>query len=177
MRIPPGTPTVALRKREDGESEVVLSFPYDRALVELCRSIPHRRFDWDAREWIAPASDWAALKVTEALERFPELRPEPDVAAWLQGVRGRWIGSVSTVRHDGRGWWALRTLAGDVPEDLRAESVTADGRLLVPLTQAAVRALRAQRSARLDPGAERCAQIVELGGRPAPARLVFRREV
>ena len=170
-------PTIGLRERGDGESEVVLSFPYDRALVELCRSIPHRRFDWDAREWIAPASDWAALKVAEALERFPELRPEPAVRAWLAGVRGRWIGSVSTAVHDGRGWWALRTLAGEVPHDLRPGSVTVDGRVLVPLTRSAAAALRAQRSARLDLGAERCAQIVELGGEPPPARLVFRREV
>lgn len=174
----PDTPNVFLRERDDGEPEVVLSFPYDRALVELCRSIPHRRFDWEAREWVAPASDWAALKVAEALERFPELRPEPGVAAWLRGARGRWIGSVSTMRHDGRGWWALRTLAGEVPDELRAGSVALDdGRLLVGLTASAARALRAQRSARLDPGAERCAQIVERGGEPPPARLVFRREV
>ncbi len=86
----------------------MLSFPYDRALVDLCRSIPHRRFDWDRREWSAPAGDWAALKVTETLERFPELTPTAEVLEWLAGVNRRWIGSVSTVRYDGRGWLVLQ---------------------------------------------------------------------
>ncbi len=177
VRALPETSRVRLREGGDGQPEVVISFPYDRALVDLCRSIPNRRFDWDRREWIAPATDWAALKVAEALERFPELSPEADVAAWLDGARGRWIGSVSTARHAGRGWWALRTLAGEVPPELRAGAQEIDGRLLVPLTLAAVTALRAQRSARLDPPAERCAQIVEAGGQPPPAQLVFRRDV
>ena len=75
MRPVPDQPHVQLRPDRDGEPWVILSFPYDRALVELCRSMPHRRFDWDRREWSAPATDWAAMKVTEALERFPELAP------------------------------------------------------------------------------------------------------
>jgi superfamily II DNA or RNA helicase len=164
---------VELRPDSNGEHTVVLSFPYDRALVELCRSIPHRRFDWDSREWSAPASDWAAMKVTEALERFPELRASPPVLEWLAGVKQRWIGSVSTARYDGRGWWVLSTLAGPVPEILREGAVEHGGRLLTPLTVAGAAALRAQRSARLDAGAERCAQIVERGGDPPPARLVW----
>ncbi|MFZ0091982.1 MAG: DEAD/DEAH box helicase, partial [Solirubrobacteraceae bacterium] len=40
-------------------------------------------------------------------------------------------------------------------------------------TPTAVASLRAQRSARLDAGAERCAQIIERGGDPPPARLVW----
>ncbi|HEX4011077.1 MAG TPA: DEAD/DEAH box helicase [Solirubrobacteraceae bacterium] len=173
MRPVPDQPHVELRPDRDGEQTVVLSFPYDRALVELCRSIPHRRFDWDRREWQAPATDWAAMKVTEALERFPELRPTVEVAQWLASVKQRWIGSVTTVRHDGRGWWVLNTLAGPIPEPLREGAIERDGRLLVPLTQANAQTLRAQRSARLDAGAERCAQIVERGGDPPPARLAW----
>ncbi len=173
MQTVPDRPHVELRRDRDGEHTVVLSFPYDRSLVELCRTIPHRRFDWDTREWSAPASDWAALKVTEALERYPELRPSPEVLEWLAGVKQRWIGSVSTVRHDGRGWWVLSTLAGPVPEPLLEGAVKRDGKLLVPLTLHAAQALRAQRSARLDAGAERCAQLVERGVDPPPARLVW----
>ncbi|MGA9858621.1 MAG: DEAD/DEAH box helicase [Solirubrobacteraceae bacterium] len=169
----PDSAHVSLRDERDGESTVVLSFPYDRSLVDLCRSIPHRRFDWERREWSAPASDWAAMKVTEALERFPDLQPSPEVAAWLAGVKQRWIGSVSTARRDGRGWWVLNTLAGPVPEPLRRGAVEHEGRLLVPLSPEGAEALRAQRSARLDPGAERCAQILERGGDPPPARLAW----
>ena len=177
MRLAPERPNVELRHNREGEQIVVLSFPYDRSLVELVRTIPHRRFDWDAREWSAPAEDRTALKVVELLERSPELTVDPGVREWLAGVRRRWIGSVSTIRHDGRGWWVLHTLAGPVPEPLQAAAVHVEGRLLVPLTQHAGRVLRAQQSARLDAPAERCLQIVERGGEPPPARLVWARGV
>ncbi|MGA2009704.1 MAG: DEAD/DEAH box helicase [Solirubrobacteraceae bacterium] len=176
MKQVPDRPHVELRGDPD-ERTVVLSFPYDRSLVELVRTIPHRRFDWDSREWSAPASDWAAMKVTEALERYPELQPSVEVARWLAAVKQRWIGSVTTVRHDGRGWWVLRTLAGPIPEVLAAQAIEDAGRLLVPLTASAAQALRAERSARLDIGAERCAQIVERDGDPPPARLAYVRGV
>jgi hypothetical protein len=173
MKLVPDRAHVELRPDRDGGDTVVLSFPYDRALVELCRSIPHRRFDWDRREWSAPASDWAAMKVTEALERFPELAPSREVLDWLASVKQRWIGSVSTVRYDGRGWLALKTLAGPIPEPLLQDAVEHEGRLLTPLTTTAAQTLRAQRSAHLDIAAERCLQIVERGGDPPPARLVY----
>ena len=113
------------------------------------------------------------MKVTEALERFPELTPSPEVREWLASVKRRWIGSVSTMRYDGRGWLVLKTLAGPVPEPLTEGAVEHEGRLLVPLTMAAAQTLRAQRSAHLDIAAERCLQIVERGGDPPPARLVY----
>ena len=80
---------------------------------------------------------------------------------------------MSTVRYDGRGWLALKTLAGPVPEPLTEGAVEHEGRLLVPLTMAAAQTLRATRSAHLDIAAERCLQIVERGGDPPPARLVY----
>ena len=170
----PDRPHVELRgDPEADERTVVLSFPYDRALVEMVRTIPHRRFDWDTREWSAPAGDWAAMKVGEVLERFPELQPSVEVAEWLATVRQRWIGSVTTTRHDGRGWWVLNTLAGPIPEPLLRQSVVHEERILVPLTESAAQCLREQRSARLDMGAERCAAIVERGGDPPPARLAW----
>ncbi len=177
MELVPDRAHVELRPDRDGGHTVVLSFPYDRALVELCRSIPHRRFDWDRREWSAPATDWAAMKVSEALERFPELTPSPEVTDWLGSVAQRWIGSVSTVRYDGRGWLVLKTLAGPVPEPLLDDAVEHDGRLLTPLTLAAAQTLRTQRSAHLDIAAERCLQAVEHGEEPPPARLVYVRGV
>ena len=56
MELVPRRPNVELRREPDGQETVVLSFPYERTLVEMARSIPHRRFDWDSREWSAPAS-------------------------------------------------------------------------------------------------------------------------
>ncbi len=177
MQLVPGRPNVELRRDPDGQRTVVLSFPYDRALVDMARSIPHRRFDWDAREWFAPATDWAALKVLDMLDRYPELEAAGEVEEWLAGVRRRWIGQVSTARHDGRGWWALATLAGPVPEELRVGAIEHDGRLLVALTADNARVLRAQPSARLDAGADRCADAVLHGIEPAPARLTWFRGV
>ena len=177
MEMAPERPNVELRRDREGEPIVVLAFPYERALVELVRTIPHRRFDWDRREWSAPADDWAAIKVAEVLDRYPELTVEDEVVDWLSGVEQRWIGHVRTMRHDGRGWWVLDTRAGPVPEALRASALEHEDRLLVPLTEAVARVLRAQPSARLDIAAERCLSIVELGDVPPPARLTLVRGV
>jgi SWI/SNF-related matrix-associated actin-dependent regulator of chromatin subfamily A-like protein 1 len=177
MEPAPDRPNVELRHDGAGGRIVVLAFPYDRQLVELVRTIPHRRFDWDTREWSAPAEDWAGMKVAELLERYPELSAEQDVFEWLSGVQRRWIGYVRTTRHDGRGWLVLDTLAGPVPEVLRVDAVEHDGKLLVPLTAVAAQALREQSSARLDIAAERCLTILEAGGVPPPARLVYFRGV
>ncbi len=155
----------------------MLAFPYDRELVDHVRTLPYRRFDWDTREWSAPADDWTGVKVAELLARFPELTTEAAVAEWLSGIETRWIGHVSTTRYDGRGWWVLQTLAGPIPEELLVGSVPLEGKLLVPLTEVAAEVLREQRSARLDVAAERCLSIVELGDRPPPARLVLFRGI
>ena len=177
MEPVPDRSNVELRRDRDGAHVVVLAFPYDRELVELVRTIPHRRFDWDTREWSAPAEDWAGMKVAELLERYPELTADAEVFEWLSGVQQRWIGYVRTTRHDGRGWWVLDTRAGPGPEPLRSGAVEREGKLLVPLTETAARALREQASARLDIAAERCLSIVESGGVPPPARLVYFRGV
>ena len=177
MELVDARPNIELRRDGDGQRTVVLSFPYDRAIVEMARSIPHRRFDWDSREWSAPASDWAALKVQEVLERYPELSAHDDVHAWLDGVARRWIGTVSTTRYDGRGWLVLGTLAGPVPEALEGTLVEHAGRRLAPLTAEVAAVLRAEQSARLDPGAERCLQYLEHGQAPPPAQLTWYRGV
>jgi SWI/SNF-related matrix-associated actin-dependent regulator 1 of chromatin subfamily A len=168
---------VELRRDPAGDEFVVLAFPYDPGLVEFVRTIPHRRFDWDTREWSAPAGDWAAMKVAELLKRCPDLTADEDVVRWLSVVEQRWIGYVRTARFDGRGWWVLDTRAGPVPEALREGAVQRGGKLLVPFTETAARTLREQQSARLDIAAERCLSIVESGGVPPPARLVWFRGV
>ncbi len=173
MKLVSSRPNVELRRGETGEQMVVLAFPYDAHIVALVRTIPNRRFDWDTREWSAPADDWAGMHVAEVLERFPELTTDERVDAWLEAIERQWIGHVRTTCHDGRGWWVLETRAGTVPEALRTDAVERDGELLVPLTETAAHELRGLRSARLDAAAERCLAIVELGETPPPARLVL----
>ena len=103
MELVENRPNVELRKGAEGEPIVVLSFPYDAHIVAVVRTIPHRRFDWDAREWWAPVDDWAGVHVAEVLDRFPELTTTAEVDHWLDGIERRWVGRVSTARHDGRG--------------------------------------------------------------------------
>jgi SWI/SNF-related matrix-associated actin-dependent regulator of chromatin subfamily A-like protein 1 len=171
MQLAPERPNVELRAGPDGEPVVVLAFPYDPHIVALVRAIPQRRFDWDRREWWAPVDDWAGVHVADVLERFPELTTSPQVDAWLAGLERRWVGRVSTTRHDGRGWFALRTRAGQVPEALTEGGLEHDGAWLAPLTPAAARALTEQRGARLDPPALRCLAALERGEEPPPCRL------
>jgi hypothetical protein len=177
VRFVPSTPNVFLRARADGQRTVVLAFPYDAEIVARVRMIPNRRFDWDAREWSAPADDWSGVRVAALLERFPELTADPAVDEWLQGVEQRWIGYIRTACHAGRGWWALDTVAGVVPAALRELGVEREGRLLVPLTAAAGEQLRELHAARLSAAAGRCLELVELGHAPPPARLVLGRGV
>ncbi len=172
MELVPGRANVALRRAVDGGAIVVLSFAYDPHIVAAVRGIPNRRFDWDSREWSAPADDWSGVHVAEVLDRFPELTTTAGVDRWLAAIERRWVGRVSTTRHDGRGWLVLDTRAGQIPPALARDAVThPDGRLLVPITAGAADELREQRSARLDAAAERCLAAVELGDVPPPARL------
>src|SRR3954449_7305285 len=133
-------PNVVLREAADGQRIVVLGFPYDPHIVDAVRRIPGRRFDWDEREWFAPAEDWVGVHVADVLARFPDLTTTPEVDAWLAGLRERWIGNVTTVRHEGRGWFVLHTRAGTVPPAL--EVVEHEGALLAPLTAASSALLR-----------------------------------
>jgi hypothetical protein len=176
--VPRDRPNVALRRAADGGEWVVLSFRYDANLVALARTIPHRRFDWDTREWLAPVTDWAGIRIQDILERYPELDASDEVLEWLGAVNRRWIGSVTTMRHDGRGWWRLQTIAGPLPAELPAEDLRlVDGRQLLALTPAAAAVLAEQRSARLDAGAERCLQLARAGAPLPPARLTWFRGV
>ncbi|MDP9346537.1 MAG: DEAD/DEAH box helicase [Actinomycetota bacterium] len=171
MELVENRPNVELRQGAEGEPIVVLAFPYDAHIVAVVRTIPHRRFDWDAREWWAPVDDWAGVHVAEVLDRFPELTTTPEVDRWLDGIERRWVGRVSTARHDGRGWFSLDTRAGTVPGALREGSVEHGGRVLAPLTGAGAAALLEQDAARLDAGAQRCVSSLDRGEDPPPSRL------
>ena len=171
MEVVEARPNVELRSAPDGVRNVVLGFPYDVHIVDAVRRIPGRRFDWDAREWFAPAEDWVGIHVADILTRFPELTTTPEVDGWLRGLAERWIGRVATVRHDAKPWFVLETRAGPIPAGI--ETIEADGRVLAPMNAEVTAALREQPSARLDAAASRCMQIIELGREPAPARLDF----
>jgi superfamily II DNA or RNA helicase len=175
MELAPDRPNVELRKGEQGGQVVVLGFPYDAHIVAVVRGIPGRRFDWDAREWWAPVDDWVGVHVAEVLERFPDLTASAEVDAWLGQIQRRWVGHVSTVRHDGRGWWVLATRAGTPPEALMQGFVERDGMLLAPLTAAGAAALAGEDNARLDAGANRCVEALLSGEDPPPARLTAAR--
>jgi superfamily II DNA or RNA helicase len=178
MELVDQRPNVELRRGTEGEPIVVLAFPYDPHIVAVVRGIPQRRFDWDRREWFAPVDDWAGVHVADVLARFPELTTSAEVDAWLAGIEHRWVGRVTTARHDGRGWWALHTRAGTVPAALRDGAVERDGLLLAPLTLAGARALAEQRGARMEAAAQRCIDALERGDDPPPpARLVLARGV
>src|SRR5579875_3602446 len=113
-------PNVTLRPAADGQGqEVVLAFPYDGHLVAAVRTLPGRRFDWDRREWSAPADGWVAAKLAVILDARPELRRSAEFDAWLAQAERRFVGYVRTAVHDGRGWFALDALAGEPPAELR----------------------------------------------------------
>ena len=171
MQLVEERPNVELRRDADGSPIVVLAFPYDPHVVALVRRIPGRRFDWDRREWCAPVDDWAGVHVADVLDRFPELTTSAEVDAWLRAVDRRWVGRVTTARHDGRGWFALHTRAGAVPEVLLDGAVEQEnGTLLVPLVRSAAEAIEELRSARLDGAAAALPRGRARRDRPGPAR-------
>ena len=173
----PEQPNVTLRPLPDGEAEVVLAFPYDGHLVAAVRTLPGRRFDWDLREWSAPASDWVAARLAEILRVYPDLTRSDELDAWLDAAEKRWVGYIRTARHDGRGWWALDTLAGTLPPALGERAIELGGRRLVPLTPEVADALGELREPRLNVAAQRCLEAVAHGEQPPPARLILARGV
>src|SRR3954453_17373014 len=175
MELVEERPNVELRRDADGSPIVVLAFPYDPHVVALVRRIPGRRFDWDRREWYAPVDDWAGVHVADVVDRFPELTTSAEVDLWLRAVERRWVGRITTVRHAGRGWFALHTRAGEIPEALLEGAVEQDdGTVLAPLTARAAEAIDELRAARMDGPAQRTLSALLGGLEPVPpARLVM----
>ena len=178
MQALPDQPNVLLRPLPEGEgNEVVLAFPYDGNLVAAVRTLPGRRFDWERREWSAPADGWVAAKLTEILRSRPELTRTSEFDDWLDSTERRWTGYVRATRYDGRGWFVLDTQGGTPPEALRAGALEDDRRWLVPLTSAAAEALLELHDAKFTLGARRCIEALEHGETPPAARLILTRSV
>ena len=165
VKVVPSEPNVDLRQGGSRGHIVVLAFPYDAHIVAAVRGIPGRRFDWDAREWWAPVDDWVAVHVAEVLERFPELECSEAADEWISGIERRWVGRVTAVPDGtGGGAFGLRARAGTLPESLAPHATARDdGTMLLPFTPEISEELLAMAGARLDAGAQRCAQRAQVG--------------
>lgn len=173
MRLADPVSNVVLRRDRNGHDSVVFGFPYRADIVDAVRSIPGRRFDWEAKEWWAPRADATAPYVQGVLERFPELTVDAEVTTWLgRAVRG-WVGRVGTARRDGGGWFVLETIAGELPDALAEVAEDRGGSVWVPFSQRAADELLELAGARLDPRALRCASRLQVGLEPAPATLAL----
>jgi hypothetical protein len=164
---------VELRLNLHGQESVVFAFPYRADVVDAVRSVPGRRFDWQAKEWWAPRADATAPYVKGVVERFPQLTVAPDVEAWLARAVKGWVGRVTAGKLSGEGRFALEKISGDLPESLAAVAAEAGGRAWVPFTQAVAEELLEMSGARLDQRALRCASRLQVGQEPAPATLAL----
>jgi len=174
VELVPGRPNIDLRRSATGGKVVVLSFPYRAEIVDACRRIPDRTFDWDTKEWLAPAGDWAGAHVADLIARFPELEPSTEVTAWLKNVATRWTGVVTAVEHEGSGCFRLSTRLGTLPGPI-AKLATEVGLNVhhAPFTEAVADALLEERGARLDGRATRCATYARVDLPPPPASLTL----
>lgn len=172
MEVVESRPNVELRATEDGRRLVVLAFPYRSEIVDAARRIPDRTFDWDTREWRAPATDWAGAHVADILARFPELEPSAEVQRWLETVATRWTGLVTAVERDGRCVLRLTTRLGSLPGPIaRQASEAGPGIHEAPCTAELADALTDERGARLDARAMRAVTHARVGLEPPPAIL------
>ncbi len=164
---------VELRKNSQGHDSVVFAFPYRADIVDAVRSIPGRKFDWQAKEWSAPRADATAAYVQGVIERFPELEVAPEVEEWLSRAVKGWVGRVTAARRAGAGWFVLDGIAGDLPEELESVAEQRGERRWLPFTEEVANTLLDMAGARMDPRALRCATRLQVGLTPAPATLTL----
>ncbi len=166
-------PNVELRRNAHGHEIVVFAFPYRADIVDAVRSIPGRRFDWQAKEWSTPKADATAPYVQGVIERFPELEVDAEVEQWLARAVKGWVGRITAARRSGAGWFVLDGIAGDLPETLETLAESRGDRRWLPFTQAVAEELLELPGARMDPRALRCASRLQVGLEPAPATLML----
>src|SRR4051795_903653 len=171
MRVVEPGNNVELRRDRHGHESDVFAFPYRADVVDAVRSIPGRRFDWEAREWWAPRADATAPFVKGVIERFPELQTSSEVDEWLSRAVAGWVGRVTAGGFQGGGAFALETIAGELPEELAAQAADKGGRLWIPFSKPAADALLELKGARLDDRALRCATRLQVHLDPPPGSL------
>jgi SWI/SNF-related matrix-associated actin-dependent regulator 1 of chromatin subfamily A len=173
MRLAEPRHNVELRERPGHGTEVVLAFPYDAEVVDAVRGIPGRRFDWDAREWIAPADDWSGAHVADVVRRFPELTVAEEAARWLGEISGRWIGTVTTGKQRGRGFFVCQTRAGALPDALAERATAVGAHQWLPMEKEIGEALLELPSVRLEARAADCISRLQVDLEPPPALLTY----
>jgi len=161
---------VWLREAGTREAELVFSFPINEALNDAVKQIPGRWFDWHRKHWRVPADPRNGPAVTSILARFPKLEPRDDVLDWLSDS-GKWRGLVSLTARDGSGYFVVRTMSGDAPEELEGALRTDSGLHLVALDADGVSRLRDSEGAQMDDLARGAAEEIRAGLTPAPATL------
>ena len=170
MELVANRPNVELRhgRRRRSRSSCSRS-PTTRTSSPSSATIPHRRFDWDTREWWAPVDDWAGVHVAEVLDALPRADADRRGRRWLAGIERRWVGRVGAARHDGRGWCVAATRApGRCPRRCSTAPSSDERRPARPAHRARPRRRCAsRRSARLDAG-RRALRLVA-GPRRRPA--------
>ncbi len=152
------------------EPELVFEFPFHEELNEAVKQIPRRWFDWRRKHWRVPAHPRLAKQIETVLARFPELTPSADVLAWLSDS-DRWRGLVSVLAYEGGGAFVMRTISGDLPDELEGGVVVGEGRAVFPFSADSARSLVEAEGAQLDDLAALCARELRAGLEPAPAEL------
>ena len=174
MELAPQRPNVELRLAQTGEPVVVFAFPYDAEIVQAMRMIPGRRFDWVEKEWSIPQHDATAVYVADILARWPQLVAEDAVHTWLAGAPSGWLGRVTAQKRGGRGEFAIRVIAGTLPDEILAlAGETAERGAVLPFSQAAADLLLEEPGARLDRGAANSASRLQVGIDPPRAALTI----
>jgi superfamily II DNA or RNA helicase len=162
VELVPGRPNVELGRSPSGEPVAVFAFPYDARLVDAMRRIPGRRFDWVEREWSVPQNDLTAVYVADVLARWPSLVASDEVREWLARAPAGWVGRVGTAKTGGEGVFAVRTMAGTLPDGL-AE--------VMPLTEEVAERLSAEKGAKPDRSAALVIQRL-LAGLDVPGAML-----
>jgi superfamily II DNA or RNA helicase len=154
------------------EAEIVFDFSLHEELNEAVKQLPGRWFNWRHKHWRVPADPRLGKAVASVLARFPGLEPSAEVRDWLS-ESGRWRALVSVTSHEGAGAFVLRTLSGEVPQELAGAEPHGDGRLLLPFGAGSARLLSELDGLRLDDLARACARELSAGGTPAPAEVAL----
>ncbi len=161
---------VWLREEGTRNAELVFSFPIDEELNDAVKQIPGRWFDWHRKHWRVPADPRNGPAVTAILARFPQLEPREDVLAWLSDS-GKWRGLVSLTSRDRAGFFVIRTMSGDRPEELEGARRTEGGLDLLPLDEHGASVLGELEGTQLDDLAREALGEIRAGHAPAAATI------
>ena len=128
------------------EPELVFDFRFHEELNEAVKELPGRWFDWRRKQWRVPARPRVAKSIEALLARFPDLVPSPEVLSWLSDS-DRWRAVCTVVARDGHGHFLVRTLQGELPDELERATERRRRTLPVPVQRRERRAAPAARGA------------------------------